>query len=556
MITSTTEKPRILLVDDMPANLVALRAILEGIEAEFVDASSGTEALTRSLEQEFAVILLDVQLPEMSGFEVAQFLHSAEQTRHIPIIFITAAYTKHQDTLKGYSVGAIDYILKPLDEDILRSKVNFFLELYHKQHALEALTAQLQSNNEALEREIALRRQYEEELTEARQAAEVANMAKSEFLAVMSHEIRTPLNAILGMSELLKDTPLSETQAWCVKTLNRSGETLLTLINDILDLSKIEAGQLALEQTPFPLHHALEELIELFSFSALDKGIALDLDIHPRVPSGVSGDPTRLRQVLLNLLSNAVKFTERGQIDLTVSIDEGERITFAVSDTGPGIPEEKCEAIFKPFTQADASTTRKHGGSGLGLTICRRLVELMGGELHVETILEEGSTFSFTLPLPAVEHEPWQREKSDHPFADLVPPANDHEGVASQRGLTILLADDAEDNRLLIKAYLKREPHELVMVEDGKAALEAFKARSFDLVLMDIQMPVMDGNEATRHIRQWEAETAATPTPIAALTAHAMLEQSVEIKASGCDLHLTKPIRKKQLLQAIQDLTR
>ncbi len=399
--------------------------------------------------------------------------------------------------------------------------------------------------------DITQRKQLENDLRQAKEAAEVANKSKSEFLATMSHETRTPLNAILGMGEILKETELSETQSWCVKTLNRSGGTLLTLINDILDLSKIEAGQLTLERTPFDLHAATKGIIDLFVISALDKEITLTREIGEEVPQWVQGDQTRLRQVLLNLIGNAVKFTREGRIGVKVEMNSDVEVAFSVTDTGPGIAEEKLTEIFQPFTQADASTTRKHGGTGLGLTICRRLVDLMGGTIRVISKVGHGSTFLFTVPLPETS-----RKDPDDAREDGPPPLRRERTGTGDDEMNILLVEDAEENQMVIQGFLRKENCRIHIAENGAEAVERFMNEPFDIVLMDIQMPVMDGCEATRRIRSWEKKNGLQPTPIIALTAHAMADESAQFLAAGCNQHVSKPVRKKRLLGILRQYHR
>ncbi|MGN7611531.1 PocR ligand-binding domain-containing protein [Magnetococcales bacterium HHB-1] len=397
--------------------------------------------------------------------------------------------------------------------------------------------------------DITKRKEAEKALILAHQEAESANRSKSEFLATMSHEIRTPLNAILGMTELLNDTSLTETQQWCVNTLNRSGEALLSIINDILDLSKIEAGQLSLEMRMFDLQKSVEKTIEILTLTALEKGIKLSHHIDIKDHNLVYGDSARLQQTLLNLIGNAIKFTSEGTVKLHIQTDQREQISFSVIDTGEGIHPDKQEEIFQPFTQSDSTITRRHGGTGLGLTICQRLVHLMGGKLQLVSELGKGSTFYFSLPLLKKAAQPTSHNHQS--FAYHHKRSQKNSAGSEQRPLKILLVDDAEDNRLLVQAFIKNMPHQLVHAENGQEAVERFMAESFDLVFMDIQMPVMDGYEATRKIRSWEQENNATPTAIVALTAHALAEDSVQIKRAGCDLHLTKPVRKKRLLEVI-----
>jgi CheY-like chemotaxis protein len=339
-----------------------------------------------------------------------------------------------------------------------------------------------------------------------------------------------------------------------------NGNALLGLINDVLDLARVESGKLTLEQVDFDLGDLVARLSETIVVRARQKELVFSARIEPDVPTMLNGDPLRLRQVLVNLIGNATKFTERGSIKLTVSCDlstsEPGSIQFSVADTGIGIAPRDLEQIFASFAQADSSTARKYGGSGLGLSIARQLVELMGGKIWADSELERGSTFHFnarfrvqdpaTAVATALTHAVTLGNGAAHPIGTPAP---------LSKPLRILVADDSADNRMLITAFLKKMPYCIDEVENGALAVEHFKARKYDLVLMDIQMPVMDGHAATRAIRDWERDNQRTPTPIIALSAAALSESFISSRAAGCDEHVTKPIRKAALLEVIDRAT-
>ncbi|MDP8980025.1 MAG: response regulator [Acidobacteriota bacterium] len=398
--------------------------------------------------------------------------------------------------------------------------------------------------------QVILRQRAKEDLEHARYAAESASRAKSEFLATMSHEIRTPMNAILGMADLLSETPLDPIQRDYVAIFQRSGTKLLGVINDILDLSKVESGRFELESIDFDLGAVLEKTIEIVLPRAQAKGLALTFKTSPAVPLRLNGDPDRLGRVLINLIANAIKFTDKGSVSVTVERDaagssEGS-LRFNITDTGIGIPPEKQDMIFGSFSQADSSTTRKYGGTGLGLAICKGLAELMGGSIDVTSEVGKGSTFSFTVRF-SLAKAPIGEKTRLLPESVQPPAAAD----ASRPATRILIAEDSEDNLFLVKAYLKGPRFECEVARNGQQAVEKVLSGDFDLVLMDLQMPVMDGYEATGWIREWEKQNNRPPIPILALTAHALAEYGPRTLAAGCTAHLTKPISKATLLNAI-----
>jgi signal transduction histidine kinase/CheY-like chemotaxis protein len=376
------------------------------------------------------------------------------------------------------------------------------------------------------------RKKVEAALIAAKEEAESATKAKSAFLATMSHEIRTPLNGVLGMAQAMEGDALSQTQRERLTVIRQSGETLLAILNDVLDLSKIEAGKLDMDETEFDIQDLARGAYAAFTAIAGKKGVEFALTIDKGARGVYRGDSTRVRQILYNLVSNAIKFTERGDVQVRVGRRAGQ-LVLSVRDSGIGIAPEALKRLFSKFEQADSTTTRRYGGTGLGLAICRELAELMGGSIHAESAPGKGSTFTVRLPL--------DRVATARPAAPA-PPAPKPEADAEAPQLKVLAAEDNEVNRLVLQTLLQQVGLEPTIVADGAQALEAWEREDWDLILMDVQMPGMDGPTACARIRELEARAGRRRTPIIALTANAMAHQVAEYRAAGMDGFVPKPI--------------
>ena len=612
MKTNTEELPRILVVDDQTDNLQVVGTTLRNTKKYRINfAQSGEEALQLIESIPPQLILLDIMMPGMGGYEVCKRLKQDERYRDIPIIFLSANVTT-EDMVDGFQVGGADYITKPFDSSLLLARVNTQLKIYLAHQREERIKQNMErifaSMNEGLlvfsadgtvetvnpvlekltgmDRDELLHQPYQNLFKEEEgsklgplfterdllqkngrfipvqvsgtalhatenaledktvmvihdmrdyinaENANRANRARDEFLASMSHELRTPLTSIIGNSELLSDCENDSEKQKIIRSIESAGRFQLALVNDILDMSKIDSGKFSIDKTPYDLTALIDEITHIFAVRAQDAGLDLQVTVKQKPQFQLIGDSRRVGQILINLLGNAIKFTEKGGIQLTIW-NTGQQLNFSVADTGIGINTEVLDRLFGRFEQADASISRRFGGTGLGLYISESLAHLMGGAIHVTSTVGQGSTFQLTLPykvsnLPVASSSAMNATNSNSP--------------RELKG-TVLIAEDTPELQLLERRILQSMGDlEVLVASNGAEAIQLTEENTIDLILMDMQMPVMDGIEATQKLK-----TGGYKPPIIALTANVMQKHRDAFFSAGCDDFLSKPINREEL---------
>lgn len=541
-VLDSISNPKILIADDSKIMLKLMSGLLKSINATVFEANDGYEALQLiEKEQGFDLVILDIVMPNLDGYATCNQIRQVYSIYELPIIFLTSL-SESKDIVKGFEIGANDYLQKPFKSEELLARTKTLIKLHRLSQTTVALREVVETKNHALSRlqqEIATRENIERQLIEQRERAISANQLKSEFLANMSHEIRTPLNAILGFSELLTERVSGEKEKNYLDSVISSGKSLLNLINDILDLSKIEANRVELEFAPFKIKNLIIDISRIFLYKAQSKGVELRTIIAEGFSDyNVILDELRLRQVLMNLVGNAIKFTENGFVEIELSISNQQDnnlvdIRIDISDSGVGVAQDQLQAIFEAFQQHSKQSHKAFGGTGLGLTISRKFIQMMHGTISLESEIGKGSKFSIHIPNVQIS--------SNAPEVEIFDRNLQYEFYNP----TILLVDDNEHNRKLIIEFLLNSNVRIIEAANGLEAINSFKVNLPDIVLMDLVMPIVDGFEAIGQIKK--LENYKPTVPIIGLTALAFSSEKEKILNHGFNGYLSKPIQKDNL---------
>lgn len=553
----TAQQPvKLLYVEDDEGLGLLLQKRMARHDFDVVHVTTGEDALTLIQQEDFPVILLDYTLPTMDGIEVLKAIRPVNST---PAVIMLTAGGNEYLAVEALALGAEDYIIKDVNQtylDFLPHVINAALKKQNltkqneqQQNSLHYYVEELERRNIELLQEVQERKELEDKLRDAKDKAEAANIAKSEFLTNMSHEIRTPMNAVIGLANLLAiSQPLTDKQREYIQTLQISADALLALINDVLDISRIESRSINLEHIPVDLSQIMQDMSTLLSVKAKEKGITFAIDDKRPENTLYLGDPTRLQQIMLNLCSNGVKFTDKGhvtvQINSTVSADNIHHITLSVYDTGIGIAPENLNTIFEKFVQADSSINRKYGGTGLGLAITKTLVEAMDGTISATSEIGKGSCFTVTIPFPAAGESASAPVHQTPAFTKAAPMS------VKPR---VLIVEDYAPNVLVASTFLEEFGYDYDVASNGFDALTKIKANSFAAVLMDVQMQKMDGLETTRQVRQHEQQNNIQPVAIIGMTAHALMGDKERCLEAGMDDYISKPFHPDDLRNKLEN---